>query len=295
MEVRQAKSAGFCFGVARAVKMAQELAASAQRPRMLGTVIHNDHVIGDLARQGMQVYQTPEEAQPGDSVLLRAHGVGRRVYEELEARGAQVVDATCPKVARVQQIVRDADREGRQPVMIGDPKHPEVIGVGGWCENLLVFPGPEELEQWLESVDNRDFLALTVVSQTTLIRKNWESSLKILKKLCTNLKIFDTICSATSTRQSEAAQIASEVDAMVVVGDPQSANTKHLTEICRLHCSRVFQIESADELPRTELSDRAVVGLTAGASTPASIIKEVNKTMSEEKILGEENFAEMFE
>ena len=297
MEVKQAKSAGFCFGVARAVHMAQKLAAEVDSPRMLGTVIHNDHVVGELAAQGMRVYHSPQEAVAGDSVLLRAHGEGRRVYEELEKRGATVVDATCPKVAKVQQIVHDAEEEGRQPVMIGDPKHPEVIGIGGWCKELLVFSGPEDLEKWLLSVENRDDLAITVVSQTTLIRKNWESSLKILKKLCTNLKIFDTICSATSTRQSEAAEIAATVDAMVVVGDPKSANTKHLTEICRLHCSRVFQIENADELPRTELSDCCVVGLTAGASTPASIIKEVNKTMTEEKILGEgmENFAEMFE
>ena len=297
MEVKQAKSAGFCFGVARAVHMAQKLAAEVDSPRMLGTVIHNDHVVGELAAQGMRVYHSPQEAMAGDSVLLRAHGEGHRVYEELEKRGATVVDATCPKVAKVQQIVHDAEEEGRQPVMIGDPKHPEVIGIGGWCKELLVFSGPEDLEKWLLSVENRDDLAITVVSQTTLIRKNWESSLKILKKLCTNLKIFDTICSATSTRQSEAAEIAATVDAMVVVGDPKSANTKHLTEICRLHCSRVFQIENADELPRTELSDCRVVGLTAGASTPASIIKEVNKTMTEEKILGEgmENFAEMFE
>ena len=297
MEVKQAKSAGFCFGVARAVHMAQKLAAEVDSPRMLGTVIHNDHVVGELAAQGMRVYHSPQEAVAGDSVLLRAHGEGRRVYEELEKRGATVVDATCPKVAKVQQIVHDAEEEGRQPVMIGDPKHPEVIGIGGWCKELLVFSGPEDLEKWLLYVEKRDDLAITVVSQTTLIRKNWESSLKILKKLCTNLKIFDTICSATSTRQSEAAEIAATVDAMVVVGDPKSANTKHLTEICRLHCSRVFQIENADELPRTELSDCCVVGLTAGASTPASIIKEVNKTMTEEKILGEgmENFAEMFE
>ena len=297
MEVIEAKSAGFCFGVARAVKIAQELADSAQTPRMLGSVIHNQRVTEDLARQGMTAISGPEEARAGDTVLLRAHGVGRAVYEDLKARGASVVDATCPKVAYVQQLVSAAEAEGRQPVMIGDPSHPEVLGVGGWCGNLMVFSGPEEVEQWAQTAENAGGMALTVVSQTTLRRETWESSLKILKKECTNLKIFDTICNATHTRQSEAALLAARVDAMVVVGDPKSANTKHLTEICRLYCSRVFQIENADELPWEGLCGCRVVGLTAGASTPASIIKEVKKTMSEEKIQGEgmENFAELVE
>ncbi len=297
MEVIQARSAGFCFGVARAVGMAEQLASSARHTKMLGAVIHNDHVIAALSENGMETIHAPEEADAGDCVLLRAHGEGKAVYDALRRRGAEIVDATCPKVARVQQIVRQAEEEGRQPLMIGDPEHPEVRGIGGWCRNLLVFPGPGELSMWLESGGFRAESPLTVVSQTTLIRSIWETSLKILKKQCTNLKIFDTICSATHTRQSEAASIAAKADVMVVVGDPKSANTKHLTEICRLHCSRVFQIENADELPRTELFGCRVIGLTAGASTPASIIKEVYKTMSEEKILGEgmENFAEMFE
>ncbi len=297
MEVIQAKSAGFCFGVDRAVKLAEELARTERQPRMLGSVIHNSHVVEELARQGMTAIATPEEAQPGDCVLLRAHGAERAVYDALERRGARVVDATCPKVARVRQIAVEAEKEGRQPVMIGDPTHPEVRGIGGWCRNLLVFDGPDSLENWVKSDEFSPDLPISVFSQTTLIRASWEKSLEILKKQCTNAKIFDTICSATHIRQSEAAQIAARADAMVVVGDPKSANTKHLTEICRSHCSRVFQIEEADELPRKDLSGCLVVGLTAGASTPASIIKEVNKTMSEEKILGEgmENFAEMFE
>ena len=152
MEVKQAKSAGFCFGVDRAVRMARELAEREESPRMLGTVIHNDHVVAELAALGMKVIRYPKEAQEGDSVLLRAHGEGKVVYDALQARGAQVVDATCPKVARVQQIVRQSELEGRQPIMIGDPNHPEVIGIGGWCKNLLVFVGPEELENWAKNV-----------------------------------------------------------------------------------------------------------------------------------------------
>ena len=297
MEVICARSAGFCFGVARAVGMARELARSAQSPRMLGSVIHNRRVTGELEALGMGALSSPEEAEPGDSVLLRAHGVGPRVYEVLAERGACAVDATCPKVARVQRLVRQAEEEGRQPVMIGDPDHPEVRGIGGWCRNLLVLSGPEAAAKWAQTAGANGEAVLTVVSQTTLRREIYEKTLKIIKKQCTNLKMFDTICDATQERQSEAALLAARVDAMVVVGDPQSANTKHLTEICRLHCSRVFQIEDADELPWMELCGCSVVGLTAGASTPASIIKEVKKTMSEEKIQGEgmENFAELVE
>ena len=297
MKVIQAESAGFCFGVDRAVRLAEELAASAQQPRMLGRVIHNDHVTARLRERGMRLIDDPAQAEAGDSVLLRAHGVGRAVYETLEARGAAVADATCPKVARVHAIVARADEEGRRCVMIGDPDHPEVRGVAGWCRDLLVFRGPEEVACWLAGAPEAAAAPLTVVAQTTLIREVWETSLNFLKKQCTNLKIFDTICSATHIRQAEAAEIAAKVDVMVVVGDPKSANTKHLTDICRQHCSRVFQIESADELPRQALLGCSVAGLTAGASTPASIIKEVKKTMSEEKIQGEgmENFAEMFE
>ena len=297
MEVIEAKSAGFCFGVARAVRMAQELAASGETARMLGTVIHNSAVVERLASQGVTVIQSPEEARAGEAVLLRAHGASRRVYEVLRAGGAKIVDATCPKVARVRDIVQASEAEGRRCVMIGDKDHPEVAGIAGWCQDLLVVSGPEELARTLSEAGVTADTPLTVVSQTTLVRSVWEKSLKILKNQCTNLKIFDTICSATHIRQSEAASLAARVDAMVVVGDPKSANTKHLTEICRARCSRVFQIENADELPLAELAGCRTVGLTAGASTPASIIKEVNKTMSEEKIQGEgmENFAEMFE
>ena len=297
MEVIQAGSAGFCFGVARAVKMARELADTASSPRMLGSVIHNRHVTSALEQRGMRELSSPDQARAGDSVLLRAHGAGKDTYRELEQRGAQVIDATCPRVAHVQRLVEQAEQEGRQPVMIGDPGHPEVRGVAGWCRSLLVFSGAEETARWVETAGAGALDGLSAVAQTTLRREVWESSLKILKKECTNLKIFDTICDATHMRQSEAAQIAAQVDAMVVVGDPKSANTTHLTEICGRYCPRVFQIENADELPFDELSGCVRVGLTAGASTPASIIKEVKKTMSEERIQGEsmENFEELVE
>jgi 4-hydroxy-3-methylbut-2-enyl diphosphate reductase len=179
MEVRLAQSAGFCFGVDRAVRLAEEIAGPGAK--MLGTVIHNRQVVDQLSRRGMAVIRSPQEALPGDRVLLRAHGEGQAVYEALKSRGAEIVDATCPKVQRVQRIVRQAEEEGRQPLMIGDPAHPEVIGIGGWCRKLLVFPGPEELESWTKSDVFDQNTPLTVVAQTTLIRRRWETSLKTLK------------------------------------------------------------------------------------------------------------------
>ena len=298
MEVILAKSAGFCFGVARAVRMAEELAASGRRVSMLGHIIHNDHENARLAGLGLALISSPEEAEEGGCVLLRAHGEGRLVHEALAARRVEVADATCPKVARVQEIVREAEEAGRQPVMIGDPAHPEVRGVGGWCGNLQVFSGPEEALSWVKSLENATNMPITVVSQTTLRREIWESSLKILKKQCTNLKIFDTICKATEYRQKEAAILAERCQAMVVVGDTNSSNTGRLAMICREHCENVVLIDQASELDLAAFQGVHHVGITAGASTPAWIIKEVNKTMSELKTVEtaqEENFADMLE
>ena len=211
-----AKSAGFCYGVARAVKLAEDLAERYPgSARMLGPVIHNRHVVEELARRGMAVLSSPEEAGPGDRVLLRAHGEAAGVGEVLRARGAELVDATCPRVALLRDVVRQAEAEGRQPVMVGQADHPEVRGIAGWCRRLVVLSGPEEARAWLASAENPRETPLTLVSQTTMLEEIWEITLKFFKKECTNLKIFDTICRATHNRQSEAAEIAAEVDAMV--------------------------------------------------------------------------------
>ena len=198
----------------------------------------------------------------------------------------------------IQRIVSRADEAGRIPLVIGEPHHPEVMGAASWSDRTLVFSGPEELEQWLLEAPGRQNLPLTAVAQTTCVRSIWESSKKILKKLCTNAELFDTICDATHRRQSEAAEIASRVDVMVVVGDRKSANTKHLTEICRELCPRVFQIEGAGELTPDLFIGCSLAGLTAGASTPAGIIKEVYTTMSEEiknNEIKEESFEELLD
>jgi len=298
MEVIQAKSAGFCYGVERAVRMAEETARANNGCVMLGSIIHNANVVAELEALGARQVSGPEEIRPGDTVLIRAHGEKKQVLQHLQEIGASYVDATCPNVLRVQQIVAQADEEGRIPLIIGEPHHPEVMGVASWSERSLIFSGPEELMCWLQEDPARRDLPVTMVAQTTCIRAIWEKSEKILKKECTNAKIFDTICNATHKRQSEAAELAAKVDVMVVVGDRKSANTKHLTEICSEKCSAVVQIERAEELSSDFLIGCSVAGLTAGASTPAGIIKEVYTTMSEEiKTMEamEESFEEMLE
>ena len=303
MRVILAKSAGFCYGVRRAVDLAERAVYQGYLPAMLGPVIHNEQVVGDLCRRGARIIQSPDAARSAEVVIIRAHGEGEETFRRLQEKNCRILDGTCPHVRRIQEIARTAKEEGRQMILMGDPVHPEVRGICGWGEGVLVFPGPEPLREWLEKQENPCTIPITAAVQTTLTREIWEESVNFLKKQCTNVKIFDTICGATHNRQSEAMEIAAGVDGMVVVGDRQSANTRHLYDLCRELCPRTFLVERAEDLPMDKLSGCQVVGLTAGASAPAGIIKEVNKTMSEEKILNEtvesgetgENFAEMVE
>ena len=294
MKVILAESAGFCYGVKRAVELAQKTAEETRGCWMLGDLIHNAHVVNDLAARGVRKAENPEALGVGDTVVIRSHGELKSVLDRLEARGVRCVNATCPNVLHIQELVSQAEQEGRQAVIIGERHHPEVMGLASWCTHPLVFQTPQEVEDWLQSGAFDPETPVTVVAQTTCIRELFESSCKIIKKQCTNAKIFDTICYATRKRQAEAAEIAARADAMVVVGDRRSANTQHLAEICRQNCSRVLQIESADELSTAEFAGCRVAGLTAGASTPAGIIKEVKTTMSEE-IKSTEGMEESFE
>ena len=294
MRVIQAKSAGFCYGVERAVRLAEQTAREKGGCVMLGSIIHNAHVVRELEQLGGRCVNSVEEIRPGDTVIIRSHGERKEVFDRLAEVGIQCVDATCPNVQRIQQLVAQADGEGRTPIIIGEEHHPEVIGVASWSGRSMIFETPEKLQKWLDSAPENRHFPLTAVAQTTCIQSLWETSSKILKKECTNAKLFDTICNATQRRQSEAAELAAMVDVMVVVGDRKSANTQHLTEICSERCPRVYQIEGASELEPNFLKGCSVAGLTAGASTPASIIKEVNETMSEE-IKNTEAMEESFE
>ena len=281
-EVILAESAGFCFGVKRSVELAEQMLDGGGACYSLGELIHNDDVVRHFRERGLHVVETPEEVPIGAKAIIRAHGVSMDVEARLRARTGQVVDSTCPMVLRIHKLVREASAEHRKVVVIGTASHPEVVAICGCCENALVFEDAQALDAYLEKHPEFGENPVTMVIQTTQTRENFEQCEKKLKKECTNLKIFDTICEATSTRQSEAIKLASECDAMVVVGGKHSANSVHLSDLCKAHCGQVQFIENAGELDLDALCDAEKVGMTAGASAPSWIIKEVKQTMTDE-------------
>ena len=298
MQIYLAKTAGFCFGVDRAVSLVEQAIRDGKRAVTLGPIIHNRHVVERFARLGVREIASPDEAQPGETVILRAHGVEKAMQEELAARGLEVIDATCPFVEKIHRIVQKAEREGRRCLIIGTPEHPEVRAIASFCTGPVVLQSAEELQKWLDFDGTRRDLPLTMVCQTTGTQKNWDSCREIAKKICTNCEIFDTICRATEMRQEEAISLSKKCDAMVVVGDASSANTGRLAMICKQHCRTVTLVDHAGDLDLGLFSGAATIGITAGASTPSWIIKEVNNTMSEElkvETAQEENFAELLE
>ena len=293
MSIRVAESAGFCFGVNRAVELVEQAAASGKKVCTLGPIIHNRHAVARFREMGVEVIDSPQQAHPGQTVIIRSHGVTKAVQEALETKGAEVVDATCPFVKRIHGIVSKAESEGRLPVIIGTRSHPEVEGIAGWCTRCEIFENPEELEKWANSGQIPLDFPISMVCQTTSMESLWRSCENFAKKVFTNVKIFDTICKATEFRQSEAASLSQVCQAMVVVGDTHSSNTGRLAMICREHCDRVALVDNATELDPELFHGATDVGITAGASTPAWIIKEVNKTMSE--IMNVETTQEDFE
>ena len=293
-KVTLAKSAGFCYGVKRAVDLAGQ-AVEQGRVYLLGPVIHNDNVVAELERRGAVLVRRVEEVPPGARVILRSHGEARAVYEALEAKGCQVVDTACPNVTRIHRLVERAEAAGRQPVIIGAPDHPEIAAIAGWCRHPVVLPDAKAFGQWLEDGPERREKPLTLVSQTTSTREIWEAVIEKAKKECTNAEIFDTICSATYMRQSEAQELAAQSDAMIVVGDRKSSNTRRLAELCRIRCPLVLAVEGAEALEPASLGGAASIGITAGASTPGWIIKEVYDKMSDEIMEIEESFADLLE
>ncbi len=294
MNVLMAKSAGFCYGVRRAVELAEQ--AAARGPvYMLGHLTHNEQVIRRLAEQGAVTIGSPEEAPEGAAVLIRAHGEPDSTYELLSARGCQVIDATCPNVTRIHQIVREAEERGRVPIVVGEASHPEIVGILGCTENGFVISDWEELSSVLEKEPKLREKPLSFVSQTTAIRDGWKKIVENTKKVCTNAEFFDTICGATSKRQSEAQELAGRCDGMIVIGDRRSSNTRRLAQLCAQRCPLTLQIEGADGLDREQLRGVTTLGITAGASTPEWIIKEVYNKMSDEIMEIEQSFADMLE
>ncbi len=298
MQIILAKTAGFCFGVDRAVEMVNESVRRGNKTATLGPIIHNRHVVERFLKQGVRELDSPEQAEPGETVIIRAHGVPEQVQQALCARGVPVLDATCPFVKKIHTIVKNETQKGRKIIIFGSPAHPEVEAIASFCRGPVIVQSPEELENWLREAPERRNLPISMVSQTTSSQKMWKSCAEIAKKVCTNCEIFDTICRATEMRQEEAAILSQKCDAMVVVGDARSSNTGRLAMICEQYCKKVSLVDQADDLEMSLFSGANTVGITAGASTPSWIIKEVNNKMSEElkvETAMEENFAELLE
>ena len=301
--VTVAKTAGFCFGVQRAVDMAEKACQEYGCIWALGDIIHNAHEVGRLEKLGVHKAEDVADIPDGVPVLIRAHGVPERVVQQLEQKGCRIVDATCPFVGKIHRIVREESEQGRRIIIIGSRNHPEVVGIQGWCGTSEVYETPEELRAALEKIgkngENLQKIPVSVVAQTTINREIFDICSKIIKKQCTNAKIFGTICNATDERQAEARLLAGKSDIMIVIGDRKSSNTKRLYEISTSLCDHVLYIEDATGLTGNEIQgmEQPFIGITAGASTPAWIIKEVRNIMSEETRIetGSEDFAAMLE
>ena len=284
----------------RAVTIVNNLLEEGKKVTTLGPIIHNPHMVAELAERDVEIADTPNDLSSMDRTLvIRSHGVPQSVIDEIEQKGISYENATCPFVSKIHQIVKDNSREGKVVLIAGDENHPEVQGIVGHCEGEhYIFKNYEDLGKLLKKLENIENISICVVAQTTYDVKEWKNCLKLLKKVYTNAKIFDTICSATSIRQSEAEELASISDIMVVIGGRQSSNTAKLFSVCKSNCERTYLIESAAELDDIALIDADIIGITAGASTPARIIKEVFNTMTENIEKTEntaENFAELLE
>lgn len=295
MEINVAEKAGFCFGVDRAVKIAYNTAEGcAENVCTYGMLIHNSDVICELEGMGVRCVESIEEIPDKSKVIIRAHGISKAEQQMLERKSAEIIDATCPFVKRIHRIVEEEHQKGRQIVIAGDKNHPEVKGINGWCENSAFIANSEE--DCLEFLKKDSDTPVSIVAQTTLRPEKAKKIEKILKKYFTNAKFFDTICSATEERQKSAAELAEQSDLMLVLGGKNSSNTEKLFEICREHCVETYKIENAKELDGlAHLFKKNIkkVGITAGASTPAQVIKEAKLTMAE--ITNEMNFAEALE
>ena len=290
MQIILAKTAGFCFGVNRAVKLTYELLEQGRPVATLGPLIHNPQVVEDLESKGAITCDSVDDVPDGCEVVIRSHGVGQSVYDKISTRRLVYHDATCPFVTKIHKIAARAGAEGAMLLVAGDAKHPEVQGIVGHTTGKVeVFANLEELEKLLpELIQQKSIFA---VAQTTFNVQSWETCKEFLKNQCTNAKIFDTICNATWARQQEAEDLSQKCDHMVVIGGHHSSNTQKLLQVAARH-TKAINVETADELDKDWLNGARIVGVTAGASTPSSIIEEVLNCMSEE-IRDDMSFEEM--
>ena len=290
MQIILAKTAGFCFGVNRAVKLTYELLEQGRPVATLGPLIHNPQVVEDLESKGAITCDSVDDVPDGCEVVIRSHGVGQSVYDKISTRRLVYHDATCPFVTKIHKIAARAGAEGAMLLVAGDAKHPEVQGIVGHTTGKVeVFANLAELEKLLPELTQQK--SIFAVAQTTFNVQSWETCKEFLKNQCTNAKIFDTICNATWARQQEAEDLSQKCDHMVVIGGHHSSNTQKLLQVAARH-TKAINVETADELDKDWLNGARIVGVTAGASTPSSIIEEVLNCMSEE-IRDDMSFEEM--
>ena len=284
MQINLAKTAGFCFGVNRAVDLVYSMLAEGKKVCTLGPLIHNPQVIADLESKGTRIIDKPSQVKVGETLVVRAHGVPSAVEEEIAAMNIDCCNATCPFVKKIHRIVSEQSGENSAVLIAGDANHPEVQGIVGHCRaECIVFGNCEELVKIAEEKPYLSEKEISVVAQTTFSTKEWNLCEKKIKKLYTNAKIFDTICSATQERQQEAYELSLVSDAMIIIGGRQSSNTAKLKAVCEPNC-KTYLVETAQEVEKISFDGCTRVGVTAGASTPACIIKEVLQTMSENVI-----------
>ena len=276
MEVRLAKTAGFCFGVKRAVDTVYEQVENYKGEKIYtyGPIIHNEEVVKDLKSKGVEVIETEDELKELTSgvVIIRSHGVSKHIHTILDERGLTCVDATCPFVKKIHRIVEKESKEGSHIIIIGDENHPEVQGIQGWSESPVTIIKTEEQAKSFEAPESAK---ICIVSQTTFNYNKFKYLVEIISEKQYNVSVLNTICNATKERQTEAESIAKEVDVMIVIGDKHSSNTQKLFEICRSACDNTYYIQTLDDLDINQLKSVRTVGITAGASTPNNIIEEV--------------------
>ena len=271
MDIKLAKTAGFCFGVNRAVEIVEECTKDKDNKyHTLGPIIHNKHVVDEFSKKGIAPVESIDDVKAGEKLIIRTHGVGKSVYDTLNEKNVEIIDVTCPFVKKIHNIVKKHHEEGYKIVIIGDKTHPEVQGINGWCENdALILGTPDEAKD-AKIHQSR----ICVVAQTTFVQEIFKKIVTFLKKTCNDMVIFDTICNATEERQAEAYELASRSDVMIVLGGVNSSNTQKLYSICKSVCPTAYCLEHIGQLPKGCDFDSKRVGITAGASTPAVIIKE---------------------
>ena len=275
--IKVAKTAGFCFGVKRAVeKVYEQVELGKENIFTYGPIIHNEEVVADLESKGVRVLASKEELEMlrEGTVVIRSHGVPKEIYQLIEAKGLECVDATCPFVKKIHRIVEKESNNGRHIIIIGNDKHPEVEGIKGWCHGPVTVISDEEEAENLAVLPEEK---LCIVSQTTFNYNKFQELVEILEKKRYDRIVLNTICSATEERQLEARQIACEADTMIVIGGRHSSNTQKLYEICRKECKNTYYIQTLVDLDTRPFQCSGCVGITAGACTPNNIIEEVHK------------------